>query len=63
MGLIRNMVILALGVMAFRVIKRAMAELEAAQQQAKVKAKAPTQEPGMTKLKLDPITGVYTPEA
>ncbi len=63
MGLIRNMVILALGVMAFKVIRRAMADLEAAQERAKVKAKAPTTEPGVKKLKLDPITGVYTPEA
>jgi hypothetical protein len=63
MGFIRNMVVLALGVMAFKMIKRAMADLEAAQEKSRVKAKAPGTEPGMKKLKLDPITGVYTPEA
>jgi hypothetical protein len=63
MGFIRNMVVLALGVLAFKMIKRAMADLEAAQEKAKVKAKAPEADVGMKKLKLDPVTGVYTPEA
>lgn len=63
MGFIRNMVVLALGVLAFKMIKRAMSDLEAAQEKARVKAKAPADEAGMKKLKLDPITGIYTPEA
>jgi hypothetical protein len=63
MGFIRNLVVLALGVLAFKMIKRAMADLEAAQERAKVKAKAPGADQAMKKLKLDPLTGVYTPEA
>ncbi len=63
MGFIRNMVVLALGVMAFRMIKRAVVDLEQAQEKARVKAKAPAADPAMKTLKLDPVTGVYTPEA
>jgi hypothetical protein len=63
MGFIRNMVVLALGVLAFKMVKRAMTDLEAAQEKARVKAKAPNSDAAMKTLKLDPITGVYTPEA
>ena len=63
MGFIRNMVVLALGVLAFKMIKRAMTDLEAAQEKARVKATPPAADERMKTLKPDPITGVYTPEA
>lgn len=63
MGFIRNMVVLALGVLAFKMIKRVMVDLEQAQEKARVKAKAPAADAAMKKLRLDPLTGVYTPEA
>ena len=62
MGFIRNLIVLGLGLLAFKAIKRAMADLEAAQEKARVKAQAP-EDRAMKTLKLDPVTGVYTPEA
>ena len=62
MGFIRNLIVLGLGLLAFKAIKRAMADLEAAQERARVKAKAPDDQ-AMKTLRLDPVTGVYTPEA
>ena len=63
MGFIRNIVVMALGVLAFKMIKRAMVDLEQAQEKSRVKAKAPEADLSMKKLKLDPVTGIYTPEA
>lgn len=63
MGFIRNLVVLAMGVLAFKMVKRAMIDLEAAQEKARVKAKTPTADQSMKTLKPDPITGIYTPEA
>ncbi len=63
MGFIRNLVVLAMGVLAFKMVKRAMIDLEAAQEKARVKAKTPAADQSMKTLKPDPITGIYTPEA
>lgn len=60
MGFLRSIVMLVVGVVAIRTLKRAMANLEA--QQAKAKVKQPQANQDMPRLKLDPITGVYVPE-
>ena len=60
MGLLRNMIMLAVGYLAVKTLKRAIENMEA--QKVKVKAKADNFAAQMPKLKLDPITGVYTPE-
>ena len=61
MGLLRNLLMLAVGYLAVKTLKRAIESVEA--QKVKVKAKADNFAAQMPKLKLDPITGVYTPEA
>ena len=61
MGLLRNLLVLAVGYLAVKTLKRAIENVEA--QKVKVKAKADNFAAQMPKLKLDPITGVYTPEA
>ena len=60
MGLLRNVLMLAVGYLAVKTLKRAMENVEA--QKVKVKAKADDFAAQMPKLKLDPITGVYKPE-
>ena len=60
MGLLRNLVMLAVGYLAVKTLKRAIENMEA--QKVKVKAKADNFAAQMPKLKLDPITGVYKPE-
>ena len=60
MGLLRNMMLLAVGYLALKTLKRAIENVEA--QKVKVKAKADNFAQQMPKLKLDPITGVYKPE-
>ena len=60
MGLLRNMLMLAVGYLALKTLKRAIENVEA--QKVKVKAKADNFAQQMPKLKLDPITGVYKPE-
>ena len=60
MGLLRNMMPLAVGYLALKTLKRAIENVEA--QKVKVKAKADNFAQQMPKLKLDPITGVYKPE-
>ena len=60
MGLLRNMIMLAVGYLAVKTLKRAIENMEA--QKVKVKAKADNFAQQMPKLKLDPITGVYKPE-
>ena len=60
MGLLRNMIMLAVGYLAVKTLKRAIENMEA--QKVKVKAKADNFAAQMPKLKLDPVTGVYTPE-
>ena len=61
MGLLRNLLVLAVGYLAVKTLKRAIENMEA--QKVKVKAKADNFAQQMPKLKLDPITGVYKPEA
>ena len=60
MGLLRNMLMLAIGYLAIKTLKRAIENVEA--QKVKVKAQADNFGAQMPKLKLDPITGVYKPE-
>ncbi|MEP6828646.1 MAG: hypothetical protein ABJA10_11295 [Aestuariivirga sp.] len=60
MGLLRTMLMLAVGYLAVKTLKRAIENIEA--QKVKVKAKADDFATQMPKLKLDPITGVYKPE-
>ena len=60
MGLLRNMLLMAVGYLALKTLKRAIENVEA--QKIKVKAKADNFAAQMPKLKLDPITGVYKPE-
>ena len=60
MGLLRNMMMLALSYLAIKTLKRAIENVEA--QKVKVKAKADNFATQMPKLKLDPITGIYKPE-
>jgi prefoldin subunit 5 len=61
MNFLRNMLLLGLGYLAVKTLKRAIENVEA--QRVKVKAKAEEATAKMPRLKLDPITGVYTPEA
>ena len=60
MGLLRNMMMLAVSYLAIKTLKRVIENVEA--QKVKVKAKADNFATQMPKLKLDPITGVYKPE-
>ena len=61
MGFIRTFILMGLGYLAMKTMKRAIENLEA--QKAKVKAKSDQAQVQMPKLKLDPVTGVYRPEA
>jgi len=61
MGFLRNLALLAVGYLAMKTLKRAIQNVEA--QKVKVKAKADDMAANMPKLKLDPATGVYRPEA
>ncbi len=61
MGFIRNILMLSIGYLAIKTLKRAIENAEA--QRVKVKAKAEEAVAKMPRLKLDPITGVYKPEA
>jgi hypothetical protein len=60
MGLIRNVVVLGLGYLAIKAVKHMLANVQA--QQEKVKARANDAAGRIPKLKLDPVTGVYSPE-
>ncbi len=61
MGFIRNALLMALGYLAVKTLKRAMENIEA--QKVKIKAKAGEAQKSMPNLKFDPVTGVYRPEA
>jgi hypothetical protein len=62
MGLIRNVVIIGLGFLVVKMAQRMLANAQA--QQEKVKARVNDSVlRNIPKLKLDPITGVYRPEA
>lgn len=62
MAFLRNVAVMILGFIAIKTLQRAMKNLEAQQVKAKVnEQKQPQGE--MKRLKLDPITGHYVPEA
>jgi prefoldin subunit 5 len=61
MGFIRTVILMGLGYLVMKTMKRAIESLEA--QKVKVKATADQAQARMPKLKLDPVTGVYRPEA
>ncbi|MDE2384523.1 MAG: hypothetical protein KGO53_07885 [Alphaproteobacteria bacterium] len=61
MSFLRNVVMLGLGLLVVKTVQRAIENAEA--QRVKVKAKADDVAAKMPKLKLDPVTGVYRPEA
>jgi L-2-hydroxyglutarate oxidase LhgO len=60
MGFIRNALLMAVGFLAIKTLKRAMENIEA--QKVKIKAKADEAQTKMPNLKFDPVTGVYRPE-
>ncbi len=61
MGFVRNALLMALGYLAVKTLKRAMENIEA--QKVKIKAKADEAQTKMPNLKFDPDSGVYRPEA
>jgi hypothetical protein len=61
MGFIRTTALMVLGYIAMKSLKRAMKNIEAAQVKAKVSEPRPQEK--MQRLKLDPMTGAYVPEA
>jgi hypothetical protein len=61
MGLLRTAALMIVGWIAIKMMKRAIENLEAQQVKAKVKPEREVKD--MPRLKLDPITGVYVPEA
>jgi len=63
MGFIRNLIAVGLGYIAIRTVQKILANAEAQHENAKVKAKAPASQGNIPSLKLDPVTGVYRPEA
>jgi hypothetical protein len=62
MGFFRTIALMVVGLIAVKTLKRAMQNVEA--QQAKAKMREPQQpQAEMKRLRLDPITGVYVPDA
>jgi len=61
MSFIRNIVAMSLGYLAIRTVQKMLANAQA--QQERVKAKAQNTAGRIPTLKMDPITGVYRPEA
>lgn len=61
MGFVRNALLMALGYLVVKTLKRAMENIEA--QKVKIKAKADEAQTKMPTLKFDPVSGVYRPEA
>lgn len=61
MGFIRTTAMMILGYIALKTMQRAMKNIEAAQVKAKVAEPAPQEK--MQRLRLDPATGAYVPEA
>ena len=61
MGFFRTAALMIVGWIAIKTMKRAIENLEA--QQVKAKVKPEKQVKDLPRLKLDPITGVYVPEA
>jgi hypothetical protein len=61
MGFIRTTALMIMGYIAMKALKRAVKNMEDASVKAKVAE--PKQQAGMKTLRLDPVTGVYVPEA
>ena len=61
MMILRSLMVLVMGFLVARMAKRFLENIEA--QKAKVKAKAQDARESITRLKLDPVTGIYRPEA
>ena len=61
MGFFRTMALMVVGYIALKTLKRAVKNVE--EQQAKAKVREPQGAPPMKRLKLDPVTGAYVPEA
>ena len=61
MGFFRTAALMIVGYIAMKTIKRAMKSIEAQHLKAKVNEQKPQEK--MQRLKLDPITGAYVPEA
>jgi hypothetical protein len=62
MSFFRNIALMIVGVIAVKTLKRAMKNIEAQQVKAKVSEQKQAQGQ-MKRLRLDPITGAYVPEA
>ncbi len=62
MAFFRNVALMIVGVIAMKAMKRAMKNIEAQQVKAKVNEQKQAQGE-MKRLRLDPITGAYVPEA
>ncbi len=61
MGFFRTAALMIVGYIAMKTIKRAMKNIEYQQTKARVNEQKPQEK--MQRLKLDPITGAYVPEA
>ncbi len=61
MGFIRTTALMVMGYFAMKAIKRVASNMEA--QLQKAQANEPQQNAQMKRLRLDPVTGVYVPEA
>jgi hypothetical protein len=61
MGFFRTAALMIVGWVAIKMMKRAIENIEAQQVKAKVKPEKSVKD--LPRLKLDPITGVYVPEA
>ncbi len=61
MGFFRNAALMIVGFIAIKTFQRALKNIEAQQVKAKVDDKK--SDPQMKRLKLDPVTGAYVPEA
>jgi hypothetical protein len=61
MGFFRTLAMMALGYIAIKTIKRAMNNLET--EAAKAKVREPNNPAGVKRLRQDPVTGDYIPEA
>jgi hypothetical protein len=61
MAFFRNVALMVVGFIAVKAMKRAMKNIEA--QQVKAKVQEPQSSGDVKRLKLDPITGHYVPEA
>ena len=61
MGFFKTVAMMVVGYIALKTLKRAMKNVEA--QQANAKVQDPKDMGPMKRLKLDPVTGAYVPEA